>query len=92
MDDPKVRTDETATWVMTDAYCTDERVGELLGDYLFNALTPETHAAFEEHLDRCVACFTAMTNWENIGPTVNSRPDPAGNDQAKKARSFKAGT
>jgi anti-sigma factor RsiW len=92
MDDRKERVDEKATWATTDAQCTDESVGELLGDYLFAALTPETRAVFEEHLDDCVACFTAVTNWENISPTVDGQPNPAESDQANKARSFKAGS
>ncbi len=92
MDDPKARTDETAIWIRTDADCTDESVGILLGDYLLKALSPEEIAAFEKHLDQCVACFTAVTNWENISPTVKGQPNSAGSDQVTKPRSFKAGT
>jgi anti-sigma factor RsiW len=92
MDDSKARTDETAAWVTMDAHCTNEDIGNLLGDYLFNTLTPEDRAVFEVHLVQCVACFTAVTNWANISPAVKNQPSSTGNDQIKKARSFKAGT
>lgn len=88
MGERKVRENEIVAWAMTDARCTDEAVGELLGDYLFNALPPEKQGVFEEHLDECIACFTAATNWKNIGAAADGQSD----DRVDKARSFKIGS
>ncbi len=59
---------EQACFVKTDAACVDPKIGELLGDYLFDKLDPNLTKAFESHLDECTACFVAVTNWENLSP------------------------
>jgi len=94
MGERKVRENEIVAWAMTDARCTDEAVGELLGDYLFNALPPEKQGVFEEHLDECIACFTAATNWANLESTARGSTEKTGgaDEAVDKARSFKAGS
>lgn len=90
MNDPKP--EERAFWVKTDARCTNRKIGKLLGGYLFHALAPAEQAAFEKHLEECIACWTDVTNWGNISPAIVNRPAPAEIDRTKKSRSFKAGT
>jgi len=50
----------------TDASCTDKRMGSLLARYLVGELAPLKEAAFEAHRQDCVACGTAVLNWQNL--------------------------
>ena len=50
----------------TDATCTDKTKGTLLARYLFHDLPPAKEAAFEAHRHECVACGTAVLNWQNL--------------------------
>ncbi|HEV2199739.1 MAG TPA: zf-HC2 domain-containing protein [Bryobacteraceae bacterium] len=90
MEDSKMKPEEMAFWVKTDASCNNPDLGNLLGAYLCDALSPEKRAGFENHLDECIACWTDVTNWENLGLAAKDRPAQLARDP-KKARSFRAG-
>jgi len=69
-----MKPEEMAFWVKTDARCNNPALGKLLGAYLFNALPPGELATFEEHCEECIACWTDVTNRENMRLAAN---DPA---------------
>ena len=57
-----------AYFIKIDSLCVNPKIGDLLGQYLFDQLDPRLKETFENHMDGCTACFTAVKNWENLRP------------------------
>lgn len=89
MDRSQTKPKEKAFWVKTDAGCTDSEFGKLLGAFLFDALPLEQRTGFEKHLEECIACWTDVTNWGNLGLAAKDAQDAAAR-RGGKARSFRA--
>lgn len=58
---------DVAFFVKSDAECIDKDVSRLLGKYLCGAANADEAELFERHLDECIACWTDVTNWTNLG-------------------------
>ncbi|HEV2199740.1 MAG TPA: hypothetical protein VGR73_07955 [Bryobacteraceae bacterium] len=58
---------ELVYFVKYDAECIDVNVGQLLGKYLCDAVDPKEKEIFERHLEECIACWTDVANWNNLG-------------------------
>jgi anti-sigma factor RsiW len=52
--------------VGTDASCTSVRSGRMLAKYMFDELTAEQRAKFEQHLGDCLACSAAVVTARNL--------------------------
>jgi len=60
--------DQLAYFVQSDAECCDPAgAGQLLGSYVCDALSPSEKDVFEQHMKECIACWTDVTNWNNLG-------------------------
>lgn len=57
---------ELVYFVKSDAKCIDVEIGQLLGKYLCNAVNPDEENLFKRHLGECIACWTDVTNWNNL--------------------------
>jgi len=77
-------------WARTDAQCSNRQEGRLLGRYLGKSLSPKQKVAFERHLDECLACEIAVSNWESLGNALRKRRSGENPGPEQSARSFKA--
>lgn len=89
MGDSKMKPEEKAFLVKSDAQCNNPSLGNLLGAYLCDALPAEKRGDFEMHLEECIACWTDVTNWVNLGLAAK-RKSGASISDTQKAQSFKA--
>jgi len=90
MEDSKLKPEEMAFFMQSNASCDNPQLGDLMGAYLCDALPTDKRAAFEAHLEGCIACWTDVANWENLGMAAKEqRRGQTG--EVNQAKSFKAG-